>query len=167
MNQKMKKKIFVIPKDRFHHDNERCLSESCYSELFLNSLRRGVRSYVQCGCNVLAKFCLVEILKMKCDQDLCLNLFELWYAELNPRVRCAFGNVSHQFAKFVFERRERHQNYDLPKCLASKMKDCHAKVLWDIRLRANGVSIIQPERTFWVWAGAKYHTFLCGLLTIA
>ena len=26
---------------------------------------------------------------MKFDQDLCLNL---WY-ELNPRVRCAFGNV--------------------------------------------------------------------------
>ena len=26
---------------------------------------------------------------MKCDQDLCLNL---WY-ELNPRVRCAFGYV--------------------------------------------------------------------------
>ena len=32
---------------------------------------------------------LVEILKMKFDQDLCKNL---WY-ELNPRVRCAFGNV--------------------------------------------------------------------------
>ena len=31
----------------------------------------------------------VEILKMKFDQNLCLNL---WY-ELNPRVRCAFGNV--------------------------------------------------------------------------
>ena len=38
-------------------------------------------------------WCLVEILKMKCDQDLCLNL---WYDlkkllcqdELNPRVRC-------------------------------------------------------------------------------
>ena len=28
-------------------------------------------------------------LKMKFDEDLCLNL---WY-ELNPRVRCAFGNV--------------------------------------------------------------------------
>ena len=35
-------------------------------------------------------WCLVEILKMKFDQYLCLNL---WY-ELNPRVRCAFGNVS-------------------------------------------------------------------------
>ena len=34
-------------------------------------------------------WCLVEILKMKFDQDLCLNL---WY-KLNPRVRCAFGNV--------------------------------------------------------------------------
>ena len=33
--------------------------------------------------------CLIEILKMKFDQDLCKTL---WY-ELNPRVRCAFGNV--------------------------------------------------------------------------
>ena len=31
----------------------------------------------------------LEILKMKFDQDLCKNL---WY-ELNPRIRCAFGNV--------------------------------------------------------------------------
>ena len=36
---------------------------------------------------------------MKCDQDLCLNLCYdlkklLWQDELNPRVRCAFGNVS-------------------------------------------------------------------------
>ena len=35
---------------------------------------------------------------MKFDQDLCLNLRYdlkklLWQAELNPRVRCAFGNV--------------------------------------------------------------------------
>ena len=35
---------------------------------------------------------------MKCDQDLCLNLCYdlkklLWQDELNPRVRCAFGNV--------------------------------------------------------------------------
>ena len=35
---------------------------------------------------------------MKCDQDLCLNLWYglnklLWQEELNPRVRCAFGNV--------------------------------------------------------------------------
>ena len=35
---------------------------------------------------------------MKCDQDLCLNLRYdlkklLWQDELNPRVRCAFGNV--------------------------------------------------------------------------
>ena len=33
---------------------------------------------------------------MKYDQDLCLN-FDLkkllWQDELNPRVRCAFGNV--------------------------------------------------------------------------
>ena len=41
---------------------------------------------------------LVEILKMKCDQDLCLNFWYdlkklLWQDELNPRVRCAFGNV--------------------------------------------------------------------------
>ena len=35
---------------------------------------------------------------MKCDQDLCLNCWYdfkklLWQDELNPRVRCAFGNV--------------------------------------------------------------------------
>ena len=35
---------------------------------------------------------------MKCDQDLCLDLLYdlkklLWQDELNPRVRCAFGNV--------------------------------------------------------------------------
>ena len=35
---------------------------------------------------------------MKCDQDLCLNLCYdlnklLWQDGLNPRVRCAFGNV--------------------------------------------------------------------------
>ena len=51
--------------------------------------------------------CLVKILKLKFgrnaivrlrswilefDQDLCNNLL-LWLAELNPRVRCAFGNV--------------------------------------------------------------------------
>ena len=34
-------------------------------------------------------WCLVEILKMKFDQDLYKNL----QYELNPRVRCAFGNV--------------------------------------------------------------------------
>ena len=42
-------------------------------------------------------WCKVEILKMF-DQDLCLNLWYdlkklLWQDELNPRVRCAFGNV--------------------------------------------------------------------------
>jgi len=36
---------------------------------------------------------------MKFDQELCLNLLydfkkSLWQDELNPRVRCAFGNVS-------------------------------------------------------------------------
>ena len=30
---------------------------------------------------------------MKFDQDLCLNLFELWQAEISPRVRFAFGIV--------------------------------------------------------------------------
>ena len=44
-------------------------------------------------------WCLVEILKMKFDQDLCLNL---WY-KLNPRVRCAFGNV------FLFDQSNQHQ----------------------------------------------------------
>ena len=43
-------------------------------------------------------WCLVKILKMKCDQDLCLNLCYdlkklLWQDQHNPRVRCAFGNV--------------------------------------------------------------------------
>ena len=42
--------------------------------------------------------CLVEIMKMKSNQDLFENLWYdlkklLWWAELNPRVRCAFGNV--------------------------------------------------------------------------
>ena len=41
--------------------------------------------------------CLVEIMKMKSNQDLFENLWYdlkklLWWAELNPRVRCAFGN---------------------------------------------------------------------------
>ena len=37
--------------------------------------------------------CLVERFSiLEFDQDLCKNLF-LWWAELNPRVRCAFGNV--------------------------------------------------------------------------
>ena len=31
-------------------------------------------------------------MKMKCDQDLCWKNL-LWRDELNPRVRCAFGNV--------------------------------------------------------------------------
>ena len=37
-------------------------------------------------------WCLVEILQMKFDQHLCLNL---WY-ELNSCVRCAFGNATMQ-----------------------------------------------------------------------
>ena len=42
--------------------------------------------------------CLVEIIKIKSIQDLFENLWYdlkklLWWAELNPRVRCAFGNV--------------------------------------------------------------------------
>ena len=36
---------------------------------------------------------------MKFDQDLCLNL----RYELNPRVRCAFGNVSIHTSTFLFE----------------------------------------------------------------
>ena len=47
---------------------------------------------------------------MKCDQDLCLNLWYdlnklLWQDELNPRVRCAFGNV----LKIQLERKFLHQ----------------------------------------------------------
>ena len=39
---------------------------------------------------------------MKCDQDLCLNFWYdfkklLWQDEVNPRVRCAFGNDSKLF----------------------------------------------------------------------
>ena len=57
-------------------------------------------------------WCLVEILKMKCDQDLSLNLCYdlkklLWRDELNPRVRCAFGNVSNDdllVSKILFEK---------------------------------------------------------------
>ena len=42
--------------------------------------------------------CLVEIMKMKYDQDFFQNLWYdlkkfLWLPELNSRVRCAFGNV--------------------------------------------------------------------------
>ena len=44
-----------------------------------------------CSClvEILIFWYLLEIMKMKFDQDLCKKL---WY-ELNPRVRCAFGNV--------------------------------------------------------------------------
>ena len=46
----------------------------------------------------LSSWLLVEILKMKFDQDSCLNLWYdlkklFWWDVLNPRVRCAFGNV--------------------------------------------------------------------------
>ena len=60
----------------------------------------------RCWCLVeIFCWCLVEILKMKCDQDLCLNF---WYDfkkllcqdELNPRGRCAFGNVFLYFSFF-------------------------------------------------------------------
>ena len=49
-------------------------------------------------CLRFLSWCLVEILKMKFDQDLCLNLWydfknSLWQDELNPRIRCALGNV--------------------------------------------------------------------------
>ena len=54
------------------------------------------------------------ILKMKFDQDLCLNL---WYDlkklllqdELNPRVRCAFGNVS--FTMYIITDLFKRQNH--------------------------------------------------------
>ena len=47
---------------------------------------------------------------MKCDQDLCLNLWYdfkklLWQDELNPRVRCAFGNVFYIVWKRGWRRR--------------------------------------------------------------
>ena len=40
--------------------------------------------------------CLIKILKLKFDKDLCKNL---WY-ELNPRVRFAFGNVFFKYLKY-------------------------------------------------------------------
>ena len=49
---------------------------------------------------LLAMFswCLVEVLMMKCNQDLCLHLWYdlkklLWQNKHNPWVSCAFGNV--------------------------------------------------------------------------
>ena len=71
---------------------------------------------------------------MKCDQDLCLNLWYdlkklLWYDELNPRVRCAFGNVFFQKIplngkKVVFDsfakNRFVYKGLSLKDCLASK-----------------------------------------------
>jgi len=42
---------------------------------------------------------------MKCDQDLCYDLKKLrWQDELNPRVRCAFGNVFKEKSHFQFNR---------------------------------------------------------------
>ena len=64
---------------------------------FLNGAR-AISFKPETGCFILISWCLVVILKMKCDQDLCLTLWYdlkklLWQDELNPRVRCAFGNV--------------------------------------------------------------------------
>ena len=68
-------------------------------------------------------WCLVQILKMKCDQDLCLNFWYdfkklLWQHELNPRVRCAFGNVFYicnfcfRLPKSMFTRVVVNANYE-------------------------------------------------------
>ena len=48
---------------------------------------------------------------MKCDQDLCFNLRYdlknlLWQDELNPRVRCAFGNVYQRHVEMLKWKRE-------------------------------------------------------------
>ena len=45
-------------------------------------------------------------LRFLVDADLCLNLWYdlkklLWQDELNPRVRCAFGNVLLMFSKYL------------------------------------------------------------------
>ena len=53
----------------------------------------------------LRSWFLVEILKMKFDQDLCLNLWYdlrklLWKDELNAWVRCAFGNFFYRYGIF-------------------------------------------------------------------
>ena len=42
-------------------------------------------------------------MKIKFDQDLCLNLFGLWKAEPNPQVRCAFGKIT-RCQKFLTDR---------------------------------------------------------------
>ena len=52
---------------------------------------------------------------MKCDQDLCLNFWYdlrmlLWQDDLNPRVRCAFGNV---FLFYRFMHFSLKMNFDL------------------------------------------------------
>ena len=49
---------------------------------------------------------------MKCDQDLCLNFWYdlrmlLWQDELNPRVRCAFGNVYLSTIYLIFDSQTR------------------------------------------------------------
>ena len=63
-----------------------------WCKMVQDGARRCMRVQYGATCWCLLRFwnwCLVEIMKMKFDQDFCLNL---WY-ELNPRVRCAFGNV--------------------------------------------------------------------------
>ena len=85
--------------------------------------------------------CLVKILKMKFDQDLCLNL---WY-ELNPRVRCAFGDVfikehpwliffpptpSHSYQKlYQIKSVEAKNNFCLTKP-GLKSLNCQLSVFW-------------------------------------
>ena len=81
-----------------------CLVE-VWSLIFVEILKLCLVTIVKfkfCGDgDVWLKFwiwCLVEILKKKFDQDLCLNFWYdfkklYWQDELNPRVRCAFGNV--------------------------------------------------------------------------
>ena len=63
-------------------------------------------------------WCLFEILKMTFDQDLlCWNL---WY-ELNPRVRCAFGNVLKVIWSIIHE----YLNYTTMQYLTSYRKTCN------------------------------------------
>ena len=72
-------------------------------------------------------WCLVEILKMKCDQDLLHDLKKLlWQDELNPRVRCAFGNV---FTPSYVQQDDSNKTHDIQRRFAQR------RSLWGLLAR--------------------------------
>ena len=85
---------------------------------------------------MLIIWCLVDLLKMKSDQDLCKNLWHdlnklLWQAELNPRVRCAFGNVFKYPLSLLFVRSQNWkenmrcmQNFAIPTQIMNESAQC-------------------------------------------